>query len=159
MYNEKINPFGLPEGEIRPSLPSRFQIGDYVSLSFNNSGKVENCKVLKVHFSERREFYDVEVTCKYAEYPLSEFNGDEYKVRLHNIESAVLVEADSPNMPSMPEKGDVYMCKKSFKIQSGNSNTFTCYEINETYTFGKSDIARINTQAVFDDHFDLYAIV
>lgn len=42
-------------------LPSRFQIGNLVELTFYGSGEVRNCEIIKVHFTESKVLYDVQV--------------------------------------------------------------------------------------------------
>lgn len=67
-------------------LPSQFQNGDQVSLNFHDAGKVVNCEVIKVHFTDRKVLYDVEVM----------MNGDDAEVttRLYNIDSCFVEPAD-----------------------------------------------------------------
>lgn len=40
-------------------LPSAFQINDLVTLDFNESGKIKNCRVFRVHFTESKVHYDI----------------------------------------------------------------------------------------------------
>lgn len=47
--------------EIHTKLPSRFQIGEKVELAFYGNGEVKNCEVIKVHFTESKVLYDVQV--------------------------------------------------------------------------------------------------
>jgi len=42
-------------------LPSHFQIKDLVMLDFLESGKLVNCRISNVHFSESDVSYDVEI--------------------------------------------------------------------------------------------------
>jgi len=61
-------------------LPSRFQIGDSVELEFYGNGRIKNCKVIKVHFTESKVLYDVSVN-----HPAE----DNY-TRLYNIDSVFI---------------------------------------------------------------------
>lgn len=45
-------------------LPSNHKIGDKVTLDFYDAGKINNCIVSEVHFSEGNVSYDIEVTAK-----------------------------------------------------------------------------------------------
>lgn len=47
--------------EHKLKLPSLHQVGDQVTLSFGTSGLVNNCQVIKVHFTNSKVLYDVEV--------------------------------------------------------------------------------------------------
>jgi hypothetical protein len=88
MQVEKIdqNPFGLSQGETAPKLPSRYQLGDDVVLDFNDAGRVKNGKVIKVHFTESKVLYDVEILSHYQ--TLSGQYGEEvYRSRLYNVDS------------------------------------------------------------------------
>lgn len=42
-------------------LPSQHQINDKVVLNFEEAGIVNNASVIKVHFSDRKVLYDVEI--------------------------------------------------------------------------------------------------
>jgi len=67
-------------------LPSHFQIDDPVRLAFGDAGGVINCRVIKVHFSDSKVFYDVDVEMHFA--------GEEEKfyTRLYNVDSAFVEE-------------------------------------------------------------------
>lgn len=43
------------------SLPSRFQIGEKVKLNFFSAGELSRGEVIKIHFSESKVLYDVEI--------------------------------------------------------------------------------------------------
>ena len=45
-------------------LPSNHKIGDVVILDFYDAGKIDNCIVSEVHFSEGNVSYDIEITVK-----------------------------------------------------------------------------------------------
>ena len=94
------NPFGKPTNQPHTPLPSRFQINDPVELHFNDSGAIKNCSVIKVHFTEMKVLYDVEVECHYANLPVTviaedgeqihktTYTDEKYHTRLYNIDSA-----------------------------------------------------------------------
>ena len=80
-------------------LPSRFQNGDQVTLNFYDAGKIINCEVIKVHFTESKVLYDVIV-----QIPTYEYKGTpQQKVatpihtRLYNIDSCFVEPADGTN--------------------------------------------------------------
>jgi hypothetical protein len=62
-------------------LPSQHQIGDKVILNFFKSGRIENCRILNVHFSLGKVRYDISVNMA---------NNEEKFVntRLYNVDSA-----------------------------------------------------------------------
>lgn len=68
-------------------LPSRFQIGDMVSLNFESSGVIRNARVLKIHFTEGKVLYDVEIRVENFD---EEGKGSSYTTRLYNIDSIFL---------------------------------------------------------------------
>ena len=53
LYEEFLN--------TNPALPSRFIHGDEVILDFKEAGKLNNAKIIKVHFTERKVLYDVQI--------------------------------------------------------------------------------------------------
>lgn len=65
-------------------LPSKFKHGDKVILNFEKSGKIKNCTVIKVHFSESKVLYDVQVGYKYVDSSNPVINGF---TRIYNIDS------------------------------------------------------------------------
>lgn len=73
-------------------LPSRFQHGDPVVVHFRKSGIIQNCKVIKIHFTESKVSYDLEVKWEGED-------GDMYTDRLYNIDSAVVFPPDHFDMP------------------------------------------------------------
>lgn len=42
-------------------LPSRFQINEEVVIDFGEAGMIHNAAIIKVHFTESKVLYDVEV--------------------------------------------------------------------------------------------------
>lgn len=72
---------------INPQLPSQFKHGDKVFIQIGNCGKIGNGKIIKVHFSDRKVLYDVEICYKYND-------SDEIKglTRLYNIKSDFIFE-------------------------------------------------------------------
>lgn len=60
-------------------LPSRFQIDDKVELNFNDAGQINNCEIIKVHFSESKVLYDVEIAFHVEK--------EEFSTRLYNVDS------------------------------------------------------------------------
>lgn len=91
--NEKLNTKSVKK------LPSRFQIGDKVKLVFGDAGTLTNCRILKVHFSESKVLYDVEVIMHYQmidtdfSKDMDTYLKEEFLTRLYNVDSAFLTEA------------------------------------------------------------------
>jgi hypothetical protein len=81
------------------TLPSQHQIGDPVVVYFGTSGVIKNCKVIKVHFTESKVLYDVEVKWRHAEYADKISTGvdkqRELTDRLYNLDSAVVLSPDN----------------------------------------------------------------
>ena len=76
-----------------PKLPSAHQIGDKVKLQFGTSGMVENCEVIKVHFTESKVLYDVEVSGNFDAWKevldqAEVKKNDRWSTRLYNVDSA-----------------------------------------------------------------------
>ncbi len=65
-------------------LPSRFNFGDRVVVSFGKFGTINNCKVIKIHFTESKVFYDVEVKWESLD------GKENYTDRLYNLDSCVV---------------------------------------------------------------------
>jgi hypothetical protein len=59
-------------------LPSNHKIGDKVTLDFYDAGKVSNCEVSEVHFSEGSVSYDIEITVKVQ---------DEFKTIIKSVDA------------------------------------------------------------------------
>ncbi len=90
---EQLNE-GLNKSNVR-KLPSRFQIGDKVSLNFNDGGTLTGCEIIKVHFTESKVLYDVELTAHY--YGLEDKLSEEtFSTRLYNLDSAFFNAAERP---------------------------------------------------------------
>lgn len=51
--------------ELTRLLPSGHQLGDKVKVQFGNEGTLNDCRILQVHFTESKVFYDVEVRGDY----------------------------------------------------------------------------------------------
>lgn len=63
-------------------LPSKYQIGDIVSVNFYRDDiLITKCKIIKVHFTKGKILYDLEV-------PINEYGS----TRLYNIDSVFVVE-------------------------------------------------------------------
>lgn len=85
LYNwREANPGILNQKET--TLPSKYQINDNVRLDFFDAGFVKNCTVIKVHFTDSKVLYDVDVTIG------TDVNGKPNKTRLYNIDSCFLVD-------------------------------------------------------------------
>lgn len=63
-------------------LPSQFQLGDYVILNFMTAGSLSGGHIVKVHFTEKKVLYDVEL-----EMFNMESEGEICWTRLYNIDS------------------------------------------------------------------------
>lgn len=74
--------FTLPELSAN-KLPSKYQIGDSVNLNFGGESFIVG-KVIKVHFTESKVSYDLEVK---VENP-----NTSWFTRLYNVDSALIVE-------------------------------------------------------------------
>lgn len=64
-------------------LPSKFQIGEECSINFYDAGFIREAKVIKVHFTESKVMYDVEICVKKSP------AGEEHNMytRLYNVDS------------------------------------------------------------------------
>lgn len=74
--------------EITRLLPSAHQLGDKVFVSFGAQGIIKNCEVIKIHFTESKVLYDLEVSGDYEE-PMD----GRWSTRLYNVDS-LFVEKD-----------------------------------------------------------------
>lgn len=73
--------------------PSRYKHGDKVILNFFTSGTISNCKIIKVHFTESKVLYDVEVEMIIK----NDIEGDKpYHTRLYNIDSLFVSDYINP---------------------------------------------------------------
>lgn len=81
-----------------PALPSRFKVFDEVELDFLEAGKISNCYILKVHFSESKVLYDVSVLVQTIPLTPEEiekirdgktvYPSRDYRTRIYNIDSS-----------------------------------------------------------------------
>lgn len=74
----------VEEYQFKNQLPSRFQIGDRVSVRFRPSLVIDAAEVIKVHFSENKVLYDLEV--KIA----PDNQEDVAYTRVYNIDSLIV---------------------------------------------------------------------
>ena len=65
-------------------LSSGHQLGDSVHLAFGSEGTLTHCKVIKVHFTESKVLYDIEVSGSYDE---DNGQGCSWSTRLYNVDS------------------------------------------------------------------------
>lgn len=77
--------------EYRP-LPSGHQLGEPVHLVFGNEGTLTHCKVIKVHFTESKVLYDIEVSGNFDAW---KDVVDQEDVKKNNIWSTRLYNVDS----------------------------------------------------------------
>lgn len=69
-------------------LPSRFQLSDKVTIDFGTCGKIENCIIIKVHFTNSKVLYDVEFYGKtIGEININQGKPENFTTRLYNIDS------------------------------------------------------------------------
>lgn len=66
-----------------PQFPSQFKHGDNVILDFKDAGKISNGEIIKVHFSDRKVLYDVEIKTLAG-------LGNQY-TRIYNIDSVFVI--------------------------------------------------------------------
>jgi hypothetical protein len=71
-------------------LPSRWQLGDLVSVRFKPSLVIDTAEIIKVHFSKGKILYDLEVRIPYKENP--ESVEDYTTTRFYNVDSAIISE-------------------------------------------------------------------
>lgn len=70
-------------------LPSKHQIGDKVIMNFYGSGRIEDCEVLKVHFTEGSVSYDLEISGLYDEsYQEPGKEPKKWHTRVYNVEAS-----------------------------------------------------------------------
>ena len=60
-------------------LNCKHQIGDDVDIRFSESNSLNNCEIIKVHFTKSKTLYDVAIK-----------DGDEYITRLYNLDSVFI---------------------------------------------------------------------
>lgn len=64
---------GVPE-KLHTNYPSRYAIGEKVTLNFFKGGKIHNCEIASVHFTESKVRYDIYISIRDAE-PENEITG------------------------------------------------------------------------------------
>lgn len=88
-------------------LPSRFIFGDPVVVYFGTAGIIQNCTVIKIHFTETKVSYDVEVKWKHIDsadiYSVGVDKQRQVTGRLYNLDSAIVF---SPNDFEQPHPED-----------------------------------------------------
>lgn len=93
-YNLKFKPRDQWHQAKSGPLPSRFQNGDPVVVYLGTAGIIQNCVVIKVHFTESKVLYDVEVRWQHLESADNVSAGvdkERYLFdRLYNLDSAVV---------------------------------------------------------------------
>jgi len=77
------------EREKKNELPSRFKIGDKVSIRLRPMFVVDTAEVIKIHFTESKVFYDLDVE---FDYPTPPDDGKKGVTRIYNVDSAMLSE-------------------------------------------------------------------
>lgn len=75
-------------------LPSRFKPKDAVEVCLADAGRIKNCTVIKVHFTESKVLYDVEVWGHFQKEDGTYHSEEEqtWSTRLYNIDSAFIEE-------------------------------------------------------------------
>lgn len=75
-------------------LPARFDFGDPVVVYFGTTAIIKNCTIIKVHFTETKVSYDVEVKWRHIEsadlYSAGVDKERELTSRLYNLDSEVV---------------------------------------------------------------------
>lgn len=89
------------------TISSRFKYGDPVVVYFGTAGIIQNCRVIKIHSTDSKVSYDVEVKWKHIESAENYSKGiDKERIitdRLYNLDSAVVL---SPNDFEQPHPED-----------------------------------------------------
>ncbi len=81
---------GVPE-KLHTNYPSRFEIGEKVTLDFWLSGKIKGCTVDAVRFTEGKVRYDILVPIKETSEPEEQ---PSYLTLIENVDSVCVVDAD-----------------------------------------------------------------
>lgn len=76
------------------SLMSRYAINDKVKLNFFSAGIIDNCRIIKIHFTESKVLYDVEIEMLIPIPPIGGTETTEYSTRLYNIDSSFVIDKD-----------------------------------------------------------------
>ena len=93
-------------------LPSLWQLGDYVSVTFPRTGLLKKCKIIKIAFTEHSEpLYDVEVPYQYYEGIYDPESSDiptTGSARIHGLKEWHLRVPDlSAGEPALPAKAPI----------------------------------------------------
>lgn len=77
------------------AISTRFKYGDPVVVYFGTAGIIQNCRVIKIHSTESKVSYDVEVKWKHINsadnYSKGVDTERELTDRLYNLDSAVVL--------------------------------------------------------------------
>lgn len=79
---------------------SRHNVNDSVVIYFGNSGVIQNCKVIKIHFAEATVSYDVEVKWTHED------NEYQHTDRLYNLHSSIVFNPNDFEQPSAQHPED-----------------------------------------------------
>lgn len=80
---------GVPE-KAHTNFPSRFAIGEKVTLDFWLSGKIKGCTVDAVRFTESKVRYDILIPIRETSAPEEE----SYLTLIENVDSVCVTDAD-----------------------------------------------------------------
>lgn len=80
---------GVPE-KVHTKYPSRYAIGEKVTLDFWLSGKIKGCTVDAVRFTESKVRYDILIPIKETSAPEEE----SYLTLIENVDSVCVTDAD-----------------------------------------------------------------
>lgn len=91
LYNRQVSDADIQNWQVgqqvQSKLPSAHQIGAKVQLQFGDQATLADCEVIKVHFSDSKVLYDIEVTGDFP--PAHKEQGyDKWHTRLYNVDSA-----------------------------------------------------------------------
>ena len=86
---EKQTMGGVPE-KLHTNFPSRYAIGEKVTLDFWLSGKIKGCTVDAVRFTESKVRYDILIPIKETSAPEEE----SYLTLIENVDSVCVTDAD-----------------------------------------------------------------
>lgn len=86
---EKQTMGGVPE-KLHTNYPSRYAVGEKVTLDFWLSGKIKGCTVDAVRFTESKVRYDILVPVKETSAPEEE----SYLTLIENVDSVCVTDAD-----------------------------------------------------------------
>lgn len=123
-------------------LPSRFNFGDPVIVYFGTAGIIRNCTVIKIHFTESKVSYDVEVKWRHLESADKISAGvdkeRELTDRLYNLDSAVVLspndfeDGKNPEQAIVVQKAKAYCEKEYGKTRDTIMERFTEGQFHET---------------------------